>query len=153
VLLCPPQRGFGVLDGSGKRVLGRQPVRHAEHLLPPVPAEQAAHLVVGIEVAEHEAAAVIVNEERQVATGSPVRSKVAGVQRTRGAGDGKVARSADGRGSAADRQDLAAVSRPRLVGRPGGQRVPCGAAKRRQQKLQRGVERLPVDADGGPVRC
>ena len=62
-------RGVGVLDRGRERVLGRQAVVDADDHGADARAEQPAHALVGVEVADHEAAAVEVDDRRYRAVG------------------------------------------------------------------------------------
>ncbi len=84
VLERPAQRRLAVLDRRRERVLGRQPVVDRQHVRAPVAAQQPAGGVVGVEVADHEAAAVVVDDQRVRAAGLR-RHVVAGLDRAFGA--------------------------------------------------------------------
>ena len=60
----PAHRGQRVVDGRGPRVLGREPVVDGDDHDVGAAADPAAGLVVGVEVADHEAAAVEVDQQR-----------------------------------------------------------------------------------------
>ena len=118
VCLCPAERRLGVLDCSREWVLRREAVIRAQHMLTRMPAQQAAHLIVRVEIAEHEAAAVIVNEERGCGRASRTWfwHVVPSRNRTSPARDLEVMHSANGRGTATDRQDLTPETRTRSRG-------------------------------------
>jgi hypothetical protein len=59
-----PERGHRVLRRSGETVLRRQPVVHRQHPDLRVPGEVAAGRVVGLDAADHPAAAVEVHQQR-----------------------------------------------------------------------------------------
>ena len=64
--LATAQRaGPGVFDGGGEGVLGGEPVVHREDRGPGGVGEEAADPVVGLEVADHPAAAVEIDEQRR----------------------------------------------------------------------------------------
>jgi hypothetical protein len=103
-------------------MLGRQPVVHRHHHGGHVMAQGAANLVVGLEVADHEAAAV--HEEQQGKR--PLRVGLVDTRRQRAAGsvDDMVVRRRDGR---------------RRQAQAGGQVAVDLARHRRRQRLQRRV--------------
>ena len=59
----PRQGALRVFDGSREGMLGGEPVVDRHHVRADVAAQQPAEPVVGVEVAEHEAAAVEVDEQ------------------------------------------------------------------------------------------
>ena len=61
----PAKRGEGVVDRGGEPVLGPEPVVDREHERGDLAGEEAAGLVVGVEVADHVPAAVVVDDERR----------------------------------------------------------------------------------------
>ena len=67
----PFRRRDGVVDGGGKFVLGREPVIDRDHDQLAFVGQLAAHHVVGIEIADHPAAAVKEHQARREAVGLP----------------------------------------------------------------------------------
>ena len=65
----PFRRRDGVVDGGGKFVLGRQAIIDRDHDQLAFIGELAAHHVVGIEIADHPAAAVKEHQARREAVG------------------------------------------------------------------------------------
>ncbi len=88
-------------------MLGRQPVVDREHLHARVLGEQPAGLVVGLQIADHEAAAVEEDQQR-VRSAGLVRNVVAGRQRAFGPSTVSSVTDRTGTGRAADRVRLAA---------------------------------------------
>ena len=74
-LLCivrdPFGRGDGVIDGGGKFVLGREPIIDRDHDQLAFVGQFPAHHVVGIEIADHPAAAVKEHQARRETVGLP----------------------------------------------------------------------------------
>ena len=70
MLDAPRESRDGILDRCGEGVLGSEPVVDREHLHVGVPGEQAARLVVRIEVADDPATAV--EEDHEGSSGTAV---------------------------------------------------------------------------------
>ena len=70
----PFGRGDGVVDGGGEFVLGRQPIVDRDDDQLAFIGELAAHHVMGIEIADHPAAAVKEHQARRKPVGCPRRS-------------------------------------------------------------------------------
>ena len=66
VVVSPSCRGDGIFEWSGKRVLWRQPVVDAQHGMPTAVGQDAAQVVVSLEVAEHPATAMEEHEQAEV---------------------------------------------------------------------------------------
>ena len=65
VFVGPPKRRIGVVDRGGCRVLRRQPVIDRQHVHVGVAAGQPAQRIVGVQVADHPAAAVVEDQQRR----------------------------------------------------------------------------------------
>ena len=65
----PCRRGDGVIDGGGKFVLGRQPIIDGDHDELTFVGQLAAHHVMGIEIADHPAAAMKEHQARRETVG------------------------------------------------------------------------------------
>jgi hypothetical protein len=149
VRLGPAERGFGILHRGGERVLGREAVVCAQHMVTRMAAQEAADFIVRVQIAEHETAAMVVHEKRWCggAVWISRRGIVPRRNRRRPARDLQVTHGADRRWPAADREDLAPEPGTRRSGRAGGKRPSLTARPEGEDELERWIERLPVNLD------
>ena len=145
VRVGPAERGSGVVDRRGKRVLGRKAVVDREHVRAGVAAEDPAHAVVRIEVAVEEAAPVVVHEQRVRSAGLG-RCVVPCAERGRGV-DLEVLDGADGERFAAEHRGQPAPRLARVGQRHRLERRLLAALEDREHELSLGGERLAVDHD------
>src|SRR5438876_5626178 len=117
----------------------REPVRDAENIRAAVPAEHAARLVVRVEIADDEAAAVEVDGERSI-------GRLA-VEPRGHAGDFEIAHCANGRRSRIEDRTFAAITRPSRLHRRLAQTVANAPLSQRAQELHLRIELLSVDDD------
>jgi hypothetical protein len=142
----PRERGDRVVGGGRERVLGRLAVLDREHVHAGVAAQHAAGLVVRVEVADDEPAAVQEQQQRMRAARLG-RDVVAAAQAPGGTVDLEVADRAHRGRTARRRARLGADVGPCALGRHVGVRRHAEALAHVQQQLHLGVQRLAVDDD------
>ena len=145
--LSPSQRGGGVLDGRGEGVLGGEPVVDGQHVRARVTAEHPAQPVVGIEVADHEATAVEVHDQRRPASRLIHGSVMAGGQGSGDTVDPQVLRGAHRDRPAARDGGLAPCRLARLLDGELLHGLGAAALEQREGELHLGLQLLPVDDD------
>ena len=144
-----PRVGSGcVFDRRRERVLGREAVVDREHVGARVPAQQPAQAVVRVEIAEHEAAAVEVRQQRlAAAVGAAVSRGIVARAKRHGQVERHALDKTHRRGLAAERDGRGTARRARLLRRERVERRLAPTLEQRQHQLHSGRERLPVHAD------
>ena len=139
-MICDPLRGGdGVLDGRGKLVFGRQPIVDGDYDQFAVNSQSTAHHVVGVQIADHPAAAVEEDEARRKAVRVPELLRAIDARRNR---------AVQGRDT-----DVAYILKLGWLGVGDGAAGQIGGAGfRRRQRLVRRTRRvLEGFEDGGGV--
>ena len=138
--------GNRVLDRGRERMLGREAVVHRQHAHTGVLREEAARLVVRVEVSDDPSATVQVNEQRR--RGGKAR---AGVEtrghRPTGAGNVEFVDLADGNRGAGIERRLPPDLGPRLGHRKVLEGGPARQLQQPERELDLGLHLLSVDAD------
>ena len=132
-------RGDGVIDRGGKFVLGREAIIDRDHDQLAFVGQLAAHHVMGIEIADHPAAAVKEHQARREAVGLP-----------------QLLRRVDARGDRAvrggDRERLDRFQFRRLgIGDDAAGQIKLARLRRRQRFVRRAAGLLEGLVDGGGI--
>ena len=143
----PAECGPGVVERRRERMLGREPVGHAEHVRAGLAAQDAARRVVRVEIANHETAAVKVDEQRRLGPGSARRRIVADGDPVIAGGDLEVEHGADRQRRSTEDDRLPPVPPPTCFDARFEQSVLDAPAADAAQELRLRIELLAIDHD------
>ena len=146
----PAEGRDGIVDGGGEPMLGREPIVDREDMHVGVAADAAAQVVVAVEVAEHETAAVIVDQQRpRTARGRRIVARGEGAV---AAVDGDVRHRADRDRRAGDGRGVVAEIPPRDVRGQRRDRRAAPEVAQGDQELHLRMQHGPLDHHRRPVR-